>query len=245
MSGIVRFIKEVVYTGLEAFGRYYSSYRGVVGDNKDPLHLGRVKLIIPEITMGELYDYWAFPKGVFSGQNYGSQMIPKIGDMVWVEFEQGFAERPIYSLGHFGSGEPPSDKDLNDVNNYWFKTPQGITVQLNDTKKSINIKTPAGDYIEINDKGISLVTDKNISLGKLNKSSEPVLLGNKTEESLNQIYSILNDLTKTLAQDLATSANQPFLTKATLTTQIPKLISAVANLKQSLLKIKSKKVTTE
>ena len=246
-TGIHRFINELIFRGLESFGRYYSSYRGVVMDNNDPKNLGRVKLMIPEVTGGDTYDYWAVPKGAFSGAGYGSQVIPRPGTIVWVEFESGFIERPMYSHSYMSSDEVPQDKDLNDKNNFWFRTPEGTTVQINDTKKLINIKTGAGDYIEINPKSISLVTNNRISFGQKNKSSEPALLGDKTEEVLNEIQELLDNIVKTLTADAAASsaASQPFLMRANITKQLPTWIKSVASIKSKILKIKSKKVTLD
>lgn len=245
MSEIAKFVKELIFSGLEIFGRYYSTYRAIVADNKDPNNTGRCKLIIPEVGEDEVFDYWAPPKGIYSGKDYGMQAIPRVGDLVWVEFENGFPERPIYNLGYFSSEEVPKDTDLNDVNNFWFKTPGGITVQLNDTKKSIIIKTSTGDNIEINSKAISLVTTKKISLGSLNRSAEPALLGDKTEDALNQIYLILNDLSQAITLDIAASANQPFLVRPNLTKQIPKTLSSIVQLKTKIGIIKSKKITLD
>lgn len=246
-TGLHRFLDELIFRGFESFGRYYSSYRGVVMDNNDPKHLGRVKLLIPEVTGSEAYDYWAPPKGAFSGAGYGSQVIPRIGTIVWVEFESGFIERPIYSHSYMSAAEVPNDADLNDRNNFWFKTPGGITIQINDTKKLINIKTGAGDYIEINPKSISFVTENKISLGKLNKSTEPAVLGDKVEDALNEIQDLLESMVQTFSADAAASSatGQPFLIRANLMKQIPTWLKSIASIKRKILKIKSKKVTLE
>lgn len=140
---IISVIKDILYYGLETFGRYYSCYRGLVVDNEDPLGLQRLQLIIPEISQGQVYKFWAHAKGVFSGTGFGSQVIPPKGELVWVEFERGHPEVPIWNHGHFGNGEFPTDDiDLANVNCYWFKTPYGHKVKLDDTKKTITISTP-------------------------------------------------------------------------------------------------------
>ena len=143
----IAFIKDICLKGLETIGRYYSSYRGFVVDNKDPENLGRIKLKVPEVWGGGTHDYWAFPK-TWSGDNHGIQIIPSIGEMVWVEFEQGHPEVPIYSHGHFGRNEMPTDdQELLDVKCYWLRTPGGITVKLNDTKKTITVQANGAEIV--------------------------------------------------------------------------------------------------
>ena len=190
---ITRVIKDLMHLGLEAFGKYYSSYRGFVVDRNDPLGLGRLQLLIPQVTGNNPYKYWALPKGVYSGEGYGSQVIPQNGDLVWVEFEGGCPEVPIWNHGHFGMGEMPTDAELQDKNTYWFLSPQGNLLLANDTKKLIRIKTPAGDLVEINGNSISLVTSKKISLGQLDGSAEPAVLGNQLVTTLQSLIKILGN----------------------------------------------------
>lgn len=145
---ILSILKDMMYLGLETFGRYYSSYRAFVVSNDDPLKIQRVQLQIPQIGGQDTYEYWAIPKGVFSGEGYGMQIIPQVGELVWAEFENGHPEVPIYSLGHFGNKEiPTDDTDLVDPNCYWFKTPYGHTIKINDTKKTISINTNGAELM--------------------------------------------------------------------------------------------------
>lgn len=151
---IVSALKDMIYFGFETFGRYYSTYRGLVANNVDPLQLQRVQLIIPELGSSNIYNYWASPKGVFSGPGYGMQVIPQNGDLVWVEFERGHPEVPIYTWGYFGNKEiPTDDSDLVDPNCYWFITPGGIRVKLNDTKKTITISANGAEIV-LNPQGL-------------------------------------------------------------------------------------------
>lgn len=191
---IVRLIKSIVFHGLESLGRYYSSYRGFVVDVDDPEGLQRLKLSIPQITGTQSYNYWAMPKSVFFGKGYGSQVLPKVGDLVWVEFEGGHPEVPIWSHGHPGRKEYPKDSDLQDVNCYWLMTPKGNLIKLYDTKNVIDIKNSLGHYLEINENGHSLVTSQHISLGTLNTSKEPAVLGDTAMDLLNDFIQDLGNL---------------------------------------------------
>jgi hypothetical protein len=140
-KALIDIVHVLVREGFEKFGRYYSDYRGFVFDNEDPDGLARVQLVIPEITGPQPLNIWAWPKGVFSGVGYGSQVIPKKGEMVWVSFEKGNPRAPMYVLGHHGyspDGKTPEKPErLKDIKNYWFMTPEGQGIELDDTKKEI------------------------------------------------------------------------------------------------------------
>lgn len=182
---------------MEAFGKYYSSYRGFVKRNDDPDGLGRLQLIIPQVTGPQAHNYWSWPTGVFSGKGYGTQCLPQVGDVVWVEFEGGCPELPMWRHGHFGNNElPTGDDDLKDPNCYWLVTPKGIKVKLNDTKNTIHIENQTGLVFQLDANGISLVTTKKISLGALATDSAgstyKALLGDKVNDYWGQLIDALN-----------------------------------------------------
>lgn len=212
--------------GFENMGLYYSSYRAVVADIEDPEHLQRLKLIIPVINELEPFEYWAFPKGVFYGNGYGTQNIPELGDMVWVEFEGGRPEIPLWEHGHPARGETPKDKDLLDYGAKWFITPKGHSVIFNDTKNTIQIKHSLGHSILLNDQGISIVKDKtsNISLGSKDKSKYSAVLGEPLKKILEQINKYNGVLAQALISDAASTAPSPFLGKAAISTASSSLL---------------------
>jgi len=124
------FIEKIIYYGLESVGKYYSSYRGYVVDNEDPDKMNRVKVQVPVIARGKTLNVWAWPKHTFSGVNYGIQMLPLRGDMVWVEFESGNVSSPMWLHGHYALGEKPQEFISAQV--YGFKTPKGQIIIIDD-----------------------------------------------------------------------------------------------------------------
>lgn len=247
MSAAGKWISSLVQNltgrGMEGFGKWYSCYRAWVIENEDPEGVQRLKLVIPQVLGHQVYDYWAYPKGVYSGKGYGSQVIPKKGDMVWVEFEGGCPEVPIWSHGHFSRKEVPTkDLDYKDINVYWFRTPKGNLVKFNDTKNLIHIENPVGDVVEINEKGISLVTTKTISLGTLNKSKYKAVLGEPIEDLLKDINKVLKELHGAMVKDILIYTARGFTNTVTA---IPKVTAEVATLTAKLNKILSKKNTLD
>lgn len=203
MSAVVDFIVDSVYHGFEFFGRYYSEYRAYVVNNEDPKKEGRLQLLIPGIVDDES-EYWAPSSGTFAGQGYGWHFIPPIGSLVWVSFENGSAEFPVWRHGYFGEKEIPSEKA--DVNNFWIATPDGHSIELDDRNKAIRITNTNGDLVTITKKGISLES-KNIFLGTTDKGDQPAVMGDTLEKALKDIDKQLSDLNKEV-RTIASNVNK-------------------------------------
>lgn len=88
----------------------YGKYRGKVADNKDPQRLGRIKPLVPAVAEDLLN--WAMPCVPYAGPQEGFLMLPPIGANVWVEFEGGDLNYPIWTGGFWGDTtqqQPPTD----------------------------------------------------------------------------------------------------------------------------------------
>ena len=196
MNPILKLINDLIEKGFEYFGRYYSSYRGFVVDNADPENYGRLRIQIPQVTGTGVMSYWAWPKGQFSGKGYGFQCTPQKGDMVYVEFEQGDPRKPIWTYGHFArdsSNLKEKPEELNDIGNFWFKTPGGHLIEFDDTNKFIRVTNTKGHSITLNEIGVSIISDK-ISFGKLDGSAEPSVLGNTLKTNLENLVDLITNL---------------------------------------------------
>lgn len=146
-------VERIMYRGLETFGRYYSCYRGKVIRVDDPEGQDRIRVFVPKVARSTL-PAWAYPKNQFSGQGYGTHWLPKPGDTVWVEFQMGDPRFPIWSHGHFGTGEKPEEFEKSLL--YGVKTPSGHLVYIDDENNTIAIKHKAGFQIEITEDEIKL-----------------------------------------------------------------------------------------
>jgi len=95
--------------------RFYGKYRGFVVNNMDPKRLGRLTLRIPSVLGSEVITGWAMPCVPYGGQkNQGFLCIPEVGAGVWVEFEEGDLEFPIW-VGTFWS-EPGGESESPTLN---------------------------------------------------------------------------------------------------------------------------------
>ena len=75
---------------------FYGKYRGVVTDINDPLKMGRIQARVPDV-LGTDVSGWALPSVPFAGDGMGFYALPKVGAGVWIEFEQGDPDYPIWS----------------------------------------------------------------------------------------------------------------------------------------------------
>lgn len=127
--------KVITEQGVEGLGRFYSTYRGYVTKNDDPLGMNRVKVCVPEVRGIIL---WALPKGQQGSFNSGIKWLtPKIGDTVWVSFEGGDISKPIWEYYGWASGETPIELDDKDV--IGFKSPNGNTIILDETDGHLDV----------------------------------------------------------------------------------------------------------
>ncbi len=87
--------------------RHFGKYRGKVENNVDPLQLGRLQVSAPAV-LGEGTLSWAMPCVPFAGDGVGFFMLPPTGASVWVEFEGGDPDWPIWSGCFWGTGQVPA-----------------------------------------------------------------------------------------------------------------------------------------
>ena len=139
-------------------GKYYGKYRGVVTDTKDPLLIGRVKANVPDV-MGDDESGWATPCAPFGGSATGFFAIPAVGAGVWIEFESGDPDYPIWSGCWWGSAaEMPPVLLAPPYKKVMVVTEGGNSVLLDDTPGigGITLKTSGGQKIVMNSLGIEI-----------------------------------------------------------------------------------------
>ncbi len=82
--------------------KYQGKYRGVVINNVDPMLMGRIQVIVPDVS-AFLPSSWAMPCLPVGGIQMGVFTVPPVGAGVWVEFEQGDPDYPIWVGSFWGS----------------------------------------------------------------------------------------------------------------------------------------------
>lgn len=72
-------------------------YRGTVTDNVDPLMMGRILSVVPEVQGAVLN--WAKPCARSAEPDTALPALPPVGAAVWIEFEDGDPNYPIWGAG--------------------------------------------------------------------------------------------------------------------------------------------------
>ena len=70
--------------------KFYGKYRGKVINNVDPLNIGRLQVEVSDIA-SHIGLKWALPC-----VPPGPYLLPAVGANVWVEFEQGNLDYPVW-----------------------------------------------------------------------------------------------------------------------------------------------------
>lgn len=149
--------------------KFYGKYRGTVINNIDPLQLGRILASVPDV-LGPTPTSWAMPCVPIAGKQMGTYMVPQIGAGVWIEFEQGDPDYPIWVGGYWGiaaevpalalAGVPASPSIL-------LQTALQNTVVISDLPGptgGIMLKSATGATLIVNDTGIYIQNGKGASI---------------------------------------------------------------------------------
>ena len=133
---------------------FYGKFRGRVTDNRDPLFLGRIRAKVVDV-FGENESGWALPATPYAGDGVGLFLIPPIDASVWIEFEHGDPEYPIWTGCFWSQGEVPASPAVAETK--MLKTDVG-TITINDLPGAggITIETTAGMKIKFDAVGIEI-----------------------------------------------------------------------------------------
>lgn len=148
---------------------FFGKYRATVLDNVDPLQIGRLMVQVPDVS-NVIPSTWAMPCVPFAGIQSGFYAVPAIGSGVWVEFEHGDPDYPIWVGCFWGSAAdlpalalaaPPG------VQQVVIQTTEQNMLMISDVpgpSGGILLKTSAGALISITDTGITLSNGQGATL---------------------------------------------------------------------------------
>jgi len=149
--------------------KYYGKYRGTVFNNIDPEQRGRIQAIVPDVS-GLIPTSWAMPCMPIAGKLSGVYVVPQIGSGVWIEFEQGDPDYPIWTGCFWGiaaevptlalAGNPASPSIV-------LQTALQNAVVISDLPGptgGIMLKSTTGASIIVNDTGIYIQNGKGASI---------------------------------------------------------------------------------
>lgn len=133
--------------------KFYGKYKGEVVSNTDPEQRGRLRVKVPAVYGEE--ENWALPCVPFAGPGVGFFALPPTGAKVWVEFEGGDRDYPIWAGCFWGLGEAPATPAIEQMK--VLKTDLG-SITLNDTPGAggIIVETTTGMKITLSATGLEI-----------------------------------------------------------------------------------------
>jgi uncharacterized protein involved in type VI secretion and phage assembly len=135
---------------------FYGKFRGEVSDNQDPDGLGRVRARVPDV-LGDDESGWALPCAPFGGDSTGFCALPTVGARVWIEFEHGDPDYPIWTGCFWGAkSQRPNAVQSSAEKKVLVATSGGQKITLDDDNNKIVIEASGGQKITLSSDGILL-----------------------------------------------------------------------------------------
>ena len=145
--------------------RYYGKYRGTVLNNLDPEQRGRLQATVPDVS-ALLPTSWALPCLPIASTQMGMYAIPQIGAGVWIEFEQGDPDYPIWTGCWWPTAAQVPSLALatpTPVPHIVLQTTAQNVLQISDAPGptgGIMLKSTTGAMVLVNDTGITISNGK-------------------------------------------------------------------------------------
>jgi len=155
-------------------GKYWGKYRGTVVQNIDPEQKGRLQVEVPDV-LNLIPSTWAEPCVPLAGPTgppMGIYLVPPIGAGVWVEFEHGDPNYPVWVGCRWGSQSnvPSAEQTGNPTDpNMVFQSLLQHSLVISDMPPTpqtggIILKSTTGATIVVNDTGIYIDNGKGATI---------------------------------------------------------------------------------
>jgi uncharacterized protein involved in type VI secretion and phage assembly len=152
---------------MNKMNKYYGIYRGTVVNNVDPMQLGRIHASIPSAGVPSA---WAMPSVPIAGTQMGVFVVPQVGSGVWIQFEAGDVEFPVWIGGWWRNASevpalafPSVPGDPNIVLQSALQNAIVIS-DLPGPPGGIMLKSAGGATITVNDSGIYISNGKGATI---------------------------------------------------------------------------------
>lgn len=148
------FLQRIMESGLEAIGLYYGVYRAKVINNADPDNLGRVILHCEQVHGKDYPEVWAWPETPYAGNGFGFWAIPDKDDYVYVRFDHGRPDKPIWHGGWWGEDDV-TDDDMT-TKKVVLVVKEGMKIVLDRESQTVLIEQSLGNSVFISDETMEL-----------------------------------------------------------------------------------------
>jgi hypothetical protein len=193
---LAQFLDRLRLHGLEAFRVYYGVYRAEVKENDAANNQGVLRVRVPAIGDGVSVRRIAYPAPGYGGNGFGAKFIPPVGSFVWVRFEGGRPDCPVWMGGMW-----PTDgiiEDFRDPKSFGFFFPGGhhLLFDERDNEARIRLKHSNGAVILFDKDGnidVSQVGGKQVRIG--GGADEWMAKGETLKALLEELIDAINAIT--------------------------------------------------
>ena len=157
--------------------KFFGKYRGTVLNNIDPMLMGRIQAIVPDVT-GLIPSSWCMPCFQVAGIQNGVFTVPIVGSAVWIEYEHGDPDYPIWTGCFYGTAaEVPAAALIvpPGVPGITLQTPLQNSLTISDVPGptgGILIKTTTGAMVSVSDTGIIISNGKGAIINMVGPSTD-------------------------------------------------------------------------
>lgn len=156
------FIENIKKFGLEnILSRYYGRYLAEVVNTEDAKGVHRLKVKVFAIDEVEPLPVWAIYSSPWAGKDFGANFPVRVGDFVWVSFEYGDLDYPIWHSGNFAEGDVP--EQINSNKKMGFVSRDKHYDVLDEEAKSWKREMASGSHIEMAEKDINIHSEQHIN----------------------------------------------------------------------------------
>jgi uncharacterized protein involved in type VI secretion and phage assembly len=146
--------------------KFFGKYRGTVLNNVDPMQIGRIQALVPDVENLRPIG-WAMPCVPLAGPQMGAYFVPPVGAGVWIEFEEGDPDFPIWVGGYWNTAADVPALAQDRASDIVLQTAGQNAIVISDLAGpagGIMLKSANGATIVINDAGITIQNGKGASL---------------------------------------------------------------------------------
>ena len=165
---------------------YFGVYKGVVCNIKDPEKRGRIKVTCPEVLGATVESAWCDPCVPVAYDSGGDFCLPHIDETVWLMFQGGDSNKPVYFGGWWQKNKTPFSTAYSNVDKTRIISYGDCTITMSSGTIKINVGSGSGDLI-IQDKKVivqgDLVVQGNISMNNISNNE-----GSSGEARINSLY---------------------------------------------------------
>ena len=149
--------------------KYNSLYGAKVVSTKDPEHRGRIKIMCAEV-LGETISNWCEPCFQGAHDDCSDFLLPKIGEFVWVMFEEGDVDSPVYLGGWWSEDSTPLGIEYKKRGELRYITFGDMSIVFDKEGNKITTETKEGS-----DKSLVTITPSKVTVETKDSSDKTVV----------------------------------------------------------------------